>query len=339
MRFRFFLTLVMVLLAGAAMAAAAQQSSPKQQDEVLDEFMGTRGAGFGAPDTPKSGGPKKTANPGNTKSGTTASASKNTGAKGTERSRPQQQAGTNGPKKSGVNKGAAATPDVMVTSGNTSANNGVKADTTVKASSVSQFKGAIGLGYTLYMKDAQGDGVRVDPAREFNEGDSIRIGLETNTDGYLYVFHTENGRNAQLLFPNADLDGGSNRLSAHDLETVPSNAWFTFDPNPAIERLYIVVSREPLAGVPTGAALVDSCRGKASPCFWKPTAEIWQRITASASGRVVESHSEVAQVKAPADTMKRGFTITKAEPAPTVVRMNASSTSGTLVTTIDLVHK
>src|SRR5262245_57822823 len=51
---------------------------------------------------------------------------------------------------------------------------------------------AIGLGYTLFMRDAKGRGVRVEPAREFHNGDSVRISLEPNVDGYVYVFHAEN---------------------------------------------------------------------------------------------------------------------------------------------------
>ena len=327
MRFRLFFALIIIALVGGLTAA---------QDKVMDEFIGTRGAGFGAPEPSKSTGPKnKGTTTSNTKGSTAASGTKSSTNKGTSRPRTQQ-AGTSGPKK------GAATPNVVGTQGDNSASTGVTADTTVKTTNISSTQGSIGLGYTLYMQDAQGDGVRVDPSREFSEGDSIRLGLETNTDGYLYIFHTEDGRNPQMLFPNAVLDGGNNRRPAHVLETVPSDlsSWFVFDNRPAIERLYIVVSREPLAGVPTGAALVQFCGTKTSNCFWNPPAQVWQRITSSASGgRVVESRAEIAQVKAPPDTLKRGFTLTKSEPAPTVVRMNASSTSGLLVTTIDLVHK
>jgi hypothetical protein len=316
MRSRFLLDLALIVVV-VGLTAANAQDSQTQQDDVLGDFIGTRGAGFGAPDTPKSAGPR---NKGTT-AGNTKSAAGKTG------NRPKQQPGTKG-----SNKGAA--------SQHSSAGHSAKADTTVKAGSASTGAAAIGLGYTLYIEDAQGDGVRVDPAREFNEGDSIRLGLEANTNGYIYVFHTEDGRSPQMLFPNAKVDAGSNRLSAHVLETVPSSAWFTFDANPAIERLYIVISREPLAGVPTGTKLVEVCSTVQGDCFWKPSAEVWQRISSSVDGaRVVESKSEIAEVKAPAGTLKRGFTITKSEPAPSVVRMNASSMSDLLVTTIDLVHK
>src|SRR5205807_6983815 len=44
----------------------------------------------------------------------------------------------------------------------------------------------IALGYTMFMRDVNGRAVRIDPTREFHNGDRIRISLEPNIDGYLY---------------------------------------------------------------------------------------------------------------------------------------------------------
>src|SRR5438132_5395316 len=49
----------------------------------------------------------------------------------------------------------------------------------------------IALGYTMFTRDINGRAVRIDPTREFHNGDRIRISLEPNIDGYLYVFQTE----------------------------------------------------------------------------------------------------------------------------------------------------
>src|ERR1700681_921640 len=62
---------------------------------------------------------------------------------------------------------------------------------------------AIGLGYTLYMRDANGRSVRVEPGREFHNGDRVRISLEPNVDGFLYVFHTEDNGPAEMTYPDA----------------------------------------------------------------------------------------------------------------------------------------
>src|SRR3981189_2241074 len=46
----------------------------------------------------------------------------------------------------------------------------------------------IGLGLTLFSRDSNGLAVRVDPNRIFHRGDRVRVLLETNSDGYLYIF-------------------------------------------------------------------------------------------------------------------------------------------------------
>jgi len=81
---------------------------------------------------------------------------------------------------------------------------------------------AIALGYTMFMRDVNGRAVRVDPAREFHNGDRIRISLEPNIDGYLYVFHTEGDGQPELMFPDARLEGGENWVEAHVPMDVPS---------------------------------------------------------------------------------------------------------------------
>ena len=48
----------------------------------------------------------------------------------------------------------------------------------------------LGLGVTLFMRDSNGLAIRVDPDHVFRKGDRVRVVLETNTDGYLYIFNT-----------------------------------------------------------------------------------------------------------------------------------------------------
>ena len=67
---------------------------------------------------------------------------------------------------------------------------------------------AIGLGYTLFMRDSNGRSVRVEPGHEFHSGDRVRISLEPNVDGYLYVFHTEGDGQPEMIYPDARLDAG-----------------------------------------------------------------------------------------------------------------------------------
>jgi hypothetical protein len=167
----------------------------------------------------------------------------------------------------------------------------------IKASSTIR---SLALGYTIYMKDASGALLPAQASRSYKTGDRIAIVLETNMDGYLYVFDAENGKNPVMLYPSMQLNGGSNDVRAHVRETYPSDMDLAFefvDP-PATEHLYVVVSREPLAGVPSGDALEKFCAKMRDDCQWRPTAAQWARISAAAlDRRIIEASTQIAQAR------------------------------------------
>lgn len=200
---------------------------------------------------------------------------------------------------------------------------------------------AIGLGYTLYMRDASGYPMRVDPSREFRSGDSIRVALETNTDGYLYIFHTENNGEPQMLYPDVRLESGDNRIEAHVPYEIPwGNDWFKFDANPANERLYIIVTRQPLPGIPTDTALVNYC-GQ-NRCPWQPPVGVWAQVKANVQAKVGVVKGKTygqKQTQAEQVAVTRGLGLDQSAPEPSVIRMNVSSNAPILVTAVDLIHR
>ncbi len=209
---------------------------------------------------------------------------------------------------------------------------------------------AIGLGYTLFMKDASGDATRVDPSRVFHSGEAIRLSLEANTDGYLYVFYTENGSAAQMIFPDARLGRGNNYVRAHVPYEVPSNMeaneslrWFVFDATPATERVYIVLTREPLPNVPTGEGLVSYCLDTNHSCPWNPSRLLWSDLTKEQGQEQVATSriKDEGRMQTPREreATTRGLGLATDAPEPTIVRLNASSTTGLLVTSVALTHK
>ena len=208
---------------------------------------------------------------------------------------------------------------------------------------------ALGLGYTLFMRDSNGRSLRVEPGHEFHNGDRVRISLEPNTDGYLYVFHTENDGSPEMIYPDARLYAGENWIEAHVPIEVPSSEetderlrWFAFYGNAGTERLYIVVTREPLPGVPTGNDLVKFCAEKKDNCPWHPLAEVWAQLkeATKAEVRVVtsktfgQSQTETEKVAA-----TRGLGLDQTAPQPAVIRMNAATNASVLITILDLIHK
>ncbi len=208
---------------------------------------------------------------------------------------------------------------------------------------------SIALGYTIFMRDINGRAVRIDPTREFKNGDRIRISLEPNIDGYVYVFHTEGDGAPEMIYPDARLEGGDNWIEAHVPIDVPSTVetderlkWFQFYGNPATEHLFVVVTREPLADVPISDALVSFCSTNKDKCPWHPSDQVWQMIqqAAKADVKIVTSNT-VGQAQTDKEQLAttRGLGLDQTAPQPSVIRMNASTNAPVLVTILDLVHK
>lgn len=208
---------------------------------------------------------------------------------------------------------------------------------------------AIGLGYTIFMREPSGRAIRVEPTREFRNGDRIRLAFEPNVDGYLYIFDSENGAAPKMIFPDARLDGGENWVEAHVPVEVPSSEepeerlrWFEFYGDPGTDRIFIVVTREPLNGVPTADELVAFCGLHKDKCPWQAPADVWQQIEKATTGQVKVATTQnfgQAQTEREKVAMTRGLGLDKSMPQPSVIRINASSNQPLLVTVLDLVHK
>ena len=204
----------------------------------------------------------------------------------------------------------------------------------------------LGLGVTLFMRDSNGLAVRVDPEHVFHKGDRVRVLLETNTDGYLYIFNTTNDGAATMIYPDANLDEAGNYLQAHVPFEIPTSLateeklrWFAFDEVAGTERLFFVFTREPLKGIPLEDELIAFCRD--SKCPIQPSDEVWAAVQKDMQepfktdktqqyGKVESSNEKAATT--------RGLGLAKDDPQPSLVMM-ASSPRPTLVATLDLIHK
>jgi len=206
----------------------------------------------------------------------------------------------------------------------------------------------MGLGLTLFMRDSNGLAVRVDPDHVFQKGDRVRVLLETNADGYLYIFNTTNDGPAVMIYPNADLDEAGNYLQAHVPFEVPTSQsaeerlrWFAFDENGGTERLFFVFTREPLKGVPIEDDLIAFCRDSKESCPVKPNGEVWAAVQKEMQEPLKTDKKQQdgkAQTSAEQQASTRGIGLAKNDPEPSLVMM-ASSARPTLVTTLDLIHK
>lgn len=234
-------------------------------------------------------------------------------------------------------KPIVATPDPIVKKND-------KPDTPTKVNLL-----RMGLGLTLFMRDSNGLAVRTDPSREFSKGDHVRFLIETNADGYLYVFNTTDNGQPVMLYPDPDLDDAGNYFQAHVPFEIPSSVaaeerlrWFTFDEHAGAEKLYFVFTREPLAAVPMEDDLITYCRNNDGKCPWHPGADVWAQIQNGLNEPVkVAKVAGVgsAQTSSEHRAATRGIGLNRDDPEPSLIMLTASTTKNMLVAAVDLIHK
>jgi hypothetical protein len=80
----------------------------------------------------------------------------------------------------------------------------------------------------------------------FRSGDRIRIALESNDRGYLYIVMKGTSGSWKLLFPAQEINSGDNRIEpGRPYMIPPAPSRFTFDETAGEEKLFIVLSRQP----------------------------------------------------------------------------------------------
>ena len=206
----------------------------------------------------------------------------------------------------------------------------------------------LGVGLTLFMRDSNGLAVRVDPDHVFRKGDRVRVLLETNADGYLYIFNTTDDGPATMIYPDADLDEAGNYVQAHVPFEIPTSLaaeerlrWFAFDEVAGTEHLFFVFTREPLSGIPIEDELIALCRGAKESCPVKPNTEVWavvQKELQQPFKTDKKQQNGQAETTSEQQATTRGLGLVKDDPQPSLVMM-ASSPRSTLVATLDLIHK
>jgi hypothetical protein len=197
------------------------------------------------------------------------------------------------------------------------------------------------------MRDSNGMAVRVDPAHEFHKGDLVRVLLETNADGFLYIFNTTDGGAPTMIYPHPELDDAGNYVQAHVPFEIPSSTavreslrWFDFDENAGKERLYFVFSREPLGDVPIEDDLIKYCGG--NKCPWHPAPSLWTSLQKEMETPLATNNSRKfgrTETAAERDATTRGIGLAKNDPEPLLVMMSATSNPRLLVAGLDLSHK
>ena len=115
----------------------------------------------------------------------------------------------------------------------------------IKVVNVAETVRPLGLKYTIQKRTEAGDYNQVDADSTFVNGDQIRLTIETNDSGYLYVVTQGTSRLWKPLFPSPEIAGGDNRVERGKRYNIPSDSVFSFSGAAGTEKLFVVLSRQP----------------------------------------------------------------------------------------------
>ena len=104
----------------------------------------------------------------------------------------------------------------------------------------------LGIRYSLLKRVTDG-WMEVNAESTFQSGDAIRVQVEANEDGYLYIVTRGSSGSWDVLFPNKDVRAGTNFIESGDAQILPSpKGLWRFDNKRGQERLFLVMARKPV---------------------------------------------------------------------------------------------
>jgi hypothetical protein len=198
----------------------------------------------------------------------------------------------------------------------------------------------LGLRYSLVKVTPDGE-TEVSPDETFHSGDSVRVKVEGNRDGFLYIVSRGSSGNWKPLFPSADINGGENHVAAHASYSLPSTTQvFSFDRQAGEEKLFIIYSPDPIRDLEsmipslTHSTQPDKPATKALPIITATLAPITDNYVSQM--RQAYSRDLVVETVTPkTPEPQAGTTPPKQENAVYIVNRNG----GRLVADIRLEHK
>jgi hypothetical protein len=104
----------------------------------------------------------------------------------------------------------------------------------------------LGFRYTVALvNQASGKAVAVDPDRDFRKGECVRLEVESNQSGYLYVLSKQSSGGWLPLFPSSEMPDESNVADPGQKVRAPKDFGFEIGDPPGTETLFVALSRSP----------------------------------------------------------------------------------------------
>lgn len=167
----------------------------------------------------------------------------------------------------------------------------------------------------------------VDPNKVFAPDDQVKLAITTNQVGYLYIINQEEGKDGILLFPDPNVNGGSNYVAKNKEYYIPGKCEDTPDPNdcwmrwtqePDTENLIVIFSRDEITTLPKTASKVNDVIKRADI----------EKIVANSSKKIKPYYG----------SGKLAIPGAKAARYPTWVQNTDTTDNEDLVTTIKIKH-
>lgn len=209
----------------------------------------------------------------------------------------------------------------------------------------------LALGYSILSAKDNGESEQIlltKNTEAFRLGDRIRLLIEANDDGYLYVFNTIDGKDPEMIFPSPRLNGGDNLIEAHVPQEIPSREnknpklrWFEFQPPAGTEELYIVFSRSKLKTVPSGLELMNLCKRKNCNQI-RPDSKAWAFIIGVEKEPKIKETADIETQNLDDDITKsvsRRIRLAPDAAKPTTIYQTRSNESGEIVVTVKITSK
>jgi hypothetical protein len=105
----------------------------------------------------------------------------------------------------------------------------------------------LGLRYSVLLRGADGTYTETSPDATFHSGDHLRLSVMSNEPGYLYVIQQGSSGNWSPIFPIPNSGPDANRVEPGSPYQIPGGSNnFKIDEHPGMEKLFVVLSREPI---------------------------------------------------------------------------------------------
>ena len=100
--------------------------------------------------------------------------------------------------------------------------------------------------YSILKEVAADEWLEVDADSGFRSGDRIRLQVEGNQNGYMYIFSKGTSGTWKTLFPSEEVEDGDNRVRPRRPVLYPNeNQAYRFNDKPGVEEVFLAFSRNP----------------------------------------------------------------------------------------------